>query len=331
MLDERKSEVLRAVVEEYILVGQPVSSAAVLERSGLGVSSATIRNELAALEREGYVIQPHTSAGRIPTARAYRYFVDHLAPAPLRWVTRSRIRQFFSAVHRELGRLLQETSDLVAELARYPAVVLGPGLRGETLRGIHLVPLGSQVILVVLVTDAGRASQELVRLSVPAGAEELASAERLLAERLAGETLSDTLTQPLPGPVPDSVQPILEGVGDAVRRSEQVARSIYLGGTSQMAALWEDLQELHRVLELLEHETAVLRLLEAGGGSTEIRIGSELAMGEPVDLAVVSSPYRLAGRLGGRVGVLGPMRMDYRRAISVVEEVSEGLAESLGS
>lgn len=333
MLDERKSEVLRALVEEYIVTGQPVSSTAVLERSGLGVSSATIRNDLASLESEGFATQPHRSAGRVPSAKAYRYYVDHLSPAPLRVNTRTRIHQFFSAVHRELGRLLQETSEFVAELTHYPAVVLGPGLRGEELRGIHLVGLGPQVALVVMVTDAGRVSQELVRLPGRIELEDLEVAERFLSRHLEGQTLAGTAGFPVPpGELPSPVDTIVDAVTSAVGRSEQVSRHVYLGGTSQMASLWEDLTDLHRVLELLERHALMLRVLEAAGHGTEIRIGEELAVGRPpVDLAVVSTGYQVAGQEAGRVGVLGPMRMDYRRAISVVEEVSEGLAESLGS
>ncbi len=128
MLDDRRSRVLQALVEEYIATGLPVSSQAILERSGLPVSSATIRNDVARLEAYGFVEQPHTSAGRVPTAAGYRFYVDHTSPARLRTATRSRIDSFFSDVHRELSRVLKETTGLLAEVSHSPAVVIGPAL-----------------------------------------------------------------------------------------------------------------------------------------------------------------------------------------------------------
>ena len=133
MLDDRKAAILRELVEEHISTGEPVSSRAIVE-AGLDCSSATVRNELAVLEAEGYIIKPHTSAGRVPADRGYRYYLDHLSPGSLRRSTQSRIANFFASMHTELGRMLRETSDLLSEITRYPAVVLGPGLQGQMVR-----------------------------------------------------------------------------------------------------------------------------------------------------------------------------------------------------
>ena len=131
MLDERKIVVLQTLIEQYIATGEPVSSAAIAQHSGLGVSTATIRNDLTSLEAEGYLLQPHTSAGRLPTAKGYRYYVDHSEPGHLRRGTQNRINTFFSSVQLELSRLLKATTELVADETTYPAVVLGPGLGGD--------------------------------------------------------------------------------------------------------------------------------------------------------------------------------------------------------
>ncbi len=177
MLDERKAAVLIALIEEYIRRGEAVSSTTVLETSGLSVSAATIRNDLAALEREGFVTQPHTSAGRIPTAAAYRWYVDHAQPDHLRQPIQIRIRDFFATVHLELGRLLKATSDLVSEVTTYPAVVLAPNLSGETVRGVNLVRMGSRSVLVVIVTNHGRVSQEVVTVDTVVDNEAVRAAE----------------------------------------------------------------------------------------------------------------------------------------------------------
>ena len=333
MLDERKSEVLRALVEEHIRTGEPVSSRTILDLTHLNVSPATIRNDVAALERDGYVVKPHTSAGRVPTSLAYRYYVDNCTPRRLRTSTRTKISGFFSSFHHGLGELLKETTELLSDITHYPSVVVGPGLGGESIHGIHLVQIAGQLVLVVLVTDSGRVNQELVRVPEPVEPKELAAAEQLMAELLESGSISDAratagkLSKDWPAPVAQ----LVEGVLGAALRSEEITRDVYVGGTSQMASLWEDLAKVHRVLELLEREALVLSILTNVPEGTGIQIGGELPVNDDVDLAVVSTTYQVGGKSGGSVGVIGPMRMDYRRAISAVEEVRENLEESLGS
>lgn len=333
MFDDRKIAVLGALVERYISTGEPVSSQAILDASGLSVSAATIRNDLVALEAEGFVIQPHTSAGRVPTERAYRYYVDQLGPTKLRRPSLNKIHSFFASVHTELTSLLKETSDLMAEVSHYPAVVIGPGLAGETLRGIHLVPLASTSAMVVLVSDAGRVSQELIRFDQPIGTNDINAAETALAGELVGRPMADAgdvRGDVIRGLAPDAAD-VARAALSAAREVQTVTRDIYVGGTSQMAAVWEDLAKVHRILELLERETAVVGLMQRGPDGTNIHIGEELEITQDVDVAVVSADYEIGDDAGGRIGVIGPMRMDYKRAISVVEEVSEGLSEQLGS
>jgi heat-inducible transcriptional repressor len=332
MLDDRKAQILRALVESYIKTGEPVSSAAILDSSGLNVSSATVRSELARLEAYGFVVQPHASAGRIPTEQGYRYYVDHCTPTRLRAATRARIESFFRGFHHELTMLLKDTSNLLSDISHYPAVILGPGLVDETVRGIHLVQLSGRVVLVVVVAESGRVSQELVKVAAEVGDDDLDTAERLLAGTFVGRSIKDGIADI--GDVPDDevgagVAALLRSASRSLERAEQGTRDVYLGGTSHLASLWEDLANVHRVLGLLEREAAVLEILDEQGEGTTVRIGGELNL-EGVDLAVVSTRYE-AGEYGsGRVGVLGPMRMNYRRTIKIVEEVSEGLEDSLG-
>lgn len=333
MLDERKTEVLRVLVEEYISSGEPVSSRAILECSKLDVSAATIRNDLAALDHEGLAIQPHTSAGRVPTGRAYRYYVDHLTPHRLRAPTREKIQGFFSSVHQELGRLLKSTSELVADLSKYPSIVTGPGIGGEHVHGISLVPLGGHAILLVLVSDAGRVGKEVLTLPNPVEDSAVDTAEGVLSGMLHGRLLTgvSNLHDEVPEDISAAVREVVDAGLDAVGLSEDGAREVYVGGTSQMAALWEDLSTVHRVLGMLEREALVMGIMSAAPPGTVIQIGDELPMQDDVDLAMISTPYEVGGLPAGRIGVLGPMRMDYSRTISIVEEVSDNLADSLGT
>lgn len=323
---------LEALVEEYIATGQPVSSQAILERSGLAVSSATIRNDLARLEAYGFVAQPHTSAGRVPTSQGYRYYVDNASPARLRSATRARIVAFFGDVHRELNRLLKETTGLLADLSHYPAVVIGPGFAGESVRALHLVQLGAHVVLAVTVSGSGRVSQDVVRLKVAPTDEELAEAEQYLAAAFITEAIPtgiDNVTRLGDDSMSRSVREIVQSVSRTMRHVDRSTKEVYVGGTAQLAELWQDLAHVHAILNLLEHESTVRRILDDDSDFTTVRIGSEMNVDE-VDLAVVSGPYDAGEHGTGRVGVLGPMRMDYRRTIKIVEEVGESLGDSLG-
>ncbi|HSM01760.1 MAG TPA: heat-inducible transcriptional repressor HrcA [Acidimicrobiia bacterium] len=327
MLDERKAAILAALVEHYIDSGAPVSSRTILDLSGLDCSSATIRNELVVLEHEGFVSKPHTSAGRVPTNRGYRYYIDHLSPGLLRDSTRGRIEQFFATFHSEFGRVLRETSDLLSEITAYPAVVLGPGLRDQTVRDVHLVGVEPGVVLLVLVAEGGRVHQSIVRCPVPVTPAEVGDAADALTEALVGATMPAALEGLDFGGLEPPTRSLVARALEAVEGAAEAGREIYVGGASRMVELWEDLAKLHRVLGLLEREATVLELLDESAEGTTVRLGPELPAGEE-DLAVVSAPYA-AGRSRGRMGVLGPMRMDYRRTIRVVEEVSEALGDSL--
>jgi heat-inducible transcriptional repressor len=329
MLDERKATVLGALVEGYIDSGEPVSSRAILERSGLDCSSATIRNDLVVLEADGYVVQPHRSAGRIPTDRGYRYYVDHLSPARLRSSTLARIDRFFASVTTELGRILRETSELLSDITTYPAVVVGPGLRGHTLRDVHLLGVEPGTAVLVLVTDVGRVHQSVVRSSVPCTPNEIEAARDILREALIGATMPPDGDGPVVGDLPAPAAMLAGAALQAVADAADTGRDIYVGGASRMVSLWEDLAKLQGVLSLLERQPAVLELLGDGGDGTTVRLGPETGASQE-DLAVVSTPYQVAGDRG-RMGVLGPLRMDYRRTIRVVEEVSDALGETLSS
>jgi heat-inducible transcriptional repressor len=327
MLDDRKATILGALVETYIDSGEPVSSRAILEHSGLDCSSATVRNDLVVLEHDGYIVKPHTSAGRIPTDRGYRYYVDHLSPSSARTPTRPLIDHFFSTVHAELGRILRETSDLLSDITKYPAVVLGPGLRGHVLRDVHLLGVEPGVALLVLVTEAGRVHQSVLRCALPCTPSEVSTAQEVLQEVLVGSVISDDAGAGSPEDLPEAARALVGEAMQAVADGAGTGRDIYVGGASRMVDLWEDLAKLQGILSLLEREPAVLELLDDDGEGTTVRLGPETGADEE-DLAVVSTPYA-GGGSRGRMGVLGPLRMDYRRTIRVVEEVSEALGETL--
>ncbi|MDX1448986.1 MAG: heat-inducible transcriptional repressor HrcA [Acidimicrobiia bacterium] len=325
--DDRRDEVLRALVEEHIRTGEPVSSKMVLDTTGLPVSGATIRNELAALEREGFAVQPHTSAGRVPTARAYRYYVDHLSPAKLQTPAQRRISDFFASMHVELGRLLKATTELLTDLTQYPSIAIGPGTTGEVVKAAHLVQTGAKTALLVVVTASGRVAQELCRLPEAMTTKELERAEEMLVRSIVGKEIGGSTDFGLRhADAPSPVRSALGVVEEALRDASARTADVYVGGTRQMATVWDNLSTVQRVLEVLEREATILSLL-GGAEGTSIRIGDELPT-DDVDLAVVSTGYEIATG-EGRVGVIGPMRMDYRKVISAVEGVSRELGDRM--
>ncbi|MGH9195150.1 MAG: heat-inducible transcriptional repressor HrcA [Acidimicrobiia bacterium] len=329
MLEERRSDVLRALVEAHIETGEPVSSRSILEQTTIGVSAATIRNDLAALERDGFVIQPHTSAGRIPTARAYRYYVDQLGKGSLNSSNKARIVGFFSSVQLELSNLLKATSQLLADVTHYPAVVVAPGISGEVVRAMHLVQLAPQTLMLVVVTDRGRVIQQHLRMDRTISSDDLAEVEHLLTPVIVGSDFGRQLPSDLFHGQNEMVSMVGEMVAAVLKRASASGGEVYLGGTRQMAEVWDDLGAVHRVLEVLEREAEVLKLLAHASGVT-IRIGTELPVSEDFDLAVVSATYEARGAEGS-IGVIGPMRMDYKTAISAVERVGRELEDRIGS
>ena len=269
---------LQALVEEYIATGLPVSSQAILERSGLPVFSATIRNDVARLEAYGFVEQPHTSAGRVPTAAGYRYYVDHTSPARLRSATRSRIDSFFSDVHRELSRVLKETTGLLAEVGHSPAVVIGPAQGGEMVRALHLIPLGQSEALVVAVIGSGRVTRD-VRTTRgrrrPGGARRGRTSARLVVRGPYRRRRRGTRSRAIPADATaPRVRAAVEAVAATLGGTDRIANEVYVGGTSQLVDLWQDLAHVHAILAILEQEATVRRIVDAEEPGTSVRLGS---------------------------------------------------------
>ncbi len=325
MLEDRRSEVLRALVEEHIKTGEPVSSRAVLERSRLSVSAATIRNDLAALENDGLVMQPHTSAGRVPTVAGYRYYVDHLGPGRLRQAAQDKVSTVFGDVHLELSKLLKATSDLLVEITDLPSVVVAPGVARENVRALHTVQITNDQVLVVVVTEGGRVVQQRGRVRVPVTPLEIEEAQLLMSEAVVGRELGavPVLEDEFEGGLSKPVKEAVLTIADCLHLAGSAGSEMFLGGTQRMTQVWQDLSTVHRILEIMEREAEVMGLLAAAPGTS-------IQLGEDLDLAVVSKGYESGGEAGS-LGVIGPMRMNYKRVISAVEEVTRELEEQIGS
>jgi heat-inducible transcriptional repressor len=332
MLDERKAAILRAVVEGYIETAQPVGSAHVAHSTDMAVSSATVRNEMAVLEREGYLVQPHTSAGRIPTDKGYRFFVDQLSgPGPLDPGSQQLVREFFRKAHGELEQMLHDTSRLLSSVTDYAAVVVGPAHEAATVRSVQLVALGHRVVLLVVVLSNGVVEKRSLELELAddSGDEWVGAAGVHLARHLVGTVLGSAPVVPPSGdPVVDE---LVQSAVDALRAGHGgEPDQVFVGGAARMAEAFDAVETVRQVLGTLEQQYVVVSLLEdVLGRGLSVAIGTEHGLAPLAECAVVVAPYEVEGEPAGAIGVLGPTRMNYPQALAAVAVVSRRLGARL--
>jgi heat-inducible transcriptional repressor len=336
MLDDRKASVLRAVVREYIETAQPVGSAHVARAANLGVSPATVRNEMAALEREGFLTQPHTSAGRVPTDKGYRFFVDQLAgPAALPATQRQQVRDFFARAHGELEEMLHDTSSLLSSLTSYAALVLSPPNERATVKSIQVVGLANGLAMAVAILSNGTVEKSTLDVEPDVGDERLAAAGAHLTAHLEGTSLADTPLLPATGD--ERLDGLVDATRDSLRRPVDHERDhVYVGGAFQMAAAFDAVGTVRQVLAALEQQYVVVSLLREildndVQGGLSVSIGTELGVQPLAECSIVVAPYEVEGEPVGTVGVLGPTRMNYPQAMAAVAVVSERLGRSLSA
>jgi heat-inducible transcriptional repressor len=322
-LDERKLEVLRAIVEDYVSTQEPVGSRALVERHNLRVSPATVRNDMAVLEEEGYIRQPHTSAGRVPTDRGYRLFVDRLSRVkPLSPAERRAIERFLVGAV-DLDDVVHRTVRLLAQLTRQVAIVQYPSLARSRVRHLELVPISTTRVMVVMIADTGRVEQRLVDLPAPVSADDVTELRRATNEKLDGRPLTDV---PHLRPAMASLSTVL--LESLVERGEE---RIALAGTANLArGLFDFPGSLRPVLEALEEEVILLKLFgEAEASMMRVRIGDENEIEDLRSTSVVSTGYGPGATVVGGIGVLGPTRMDYPGTIATVRAVARYVGDLL--
>ncbi|UED86518.1 heat-inducible transcriptional repressor HrcA [Streptomyces profundus] len=335
MLSERRLEVLRAIVQDYVGTEEPVGSKALTERHNLQVSPATVRNDMAALEEEGYIAQPHTSAGRVPTDKGYRLFVDRLAGVkPLSSPERRAIQNFLdSAV--DLDDVIARTVRLLAQLTRQVAVVQYPSLSRSTVRHVELLALAPARVMLVLITDTGRVEQRMIDCPVPLGETSLADLRARLNSRIVGQRFPDVprLVADLPeafglderGAVSTVLASLLETL------VEETEERLMIGGTANLTRFGQDFPlTIRPVLEALEEQVVLLRLLgEANGSEMTVRIGHENAHEGLTSTSVVSVGYGSGDEAVAKLGVVGPTRMDYPGTMGAVRAVARYVGQIL--
>lgn len=332
MLDERKAAILRAVVEEYIQTAQPVGSSHVAGKPELSVSSATVRNEMGVLEREGYLTQPHTSAGRIPTDKGYRFFVDSLVtPGALQPAQTAQVREFFAHAHGEIEQMLHDTSRLLANLTDYAAVVVAPSLHeAATIRSVQLVALGPRSALLVAVLSTGAVEKWPLDIPADASAAQLAAASAHLSAHLAGRLVGGGPVA-IPATGDTAVDQLTKrAVNTLTPPAGEEGEQVFVGGTARMAEAFDAVGTIRQVLTILEQQFVLVGLLRhVLDRGLSVAIGTEHGVQTLADCSIVVAPYAVEGVALGTVGVLGPTRMHYDQAMAAVAVVSKRLGKAL--
>ncbi|HEY0638625.1 MAG TPA: heat-inducible transcriptional repressor HrcA [Pseudonocardiaceae bacterium] len=335
--DERRFEVLRAIVADYVSTQEPVGSKTIVDRHQLGVSSATVRNDMAALEEEGYITQPHTSAGRIPTDKGYRLFVDRLSQVkPLSAAERRAIQSFLDGAV-DLDDVLRRSVRLLAQLTRQVAVVQYPTLTRSAVRHIEVLAMTPARLMLVLITDTGRVDQRLVDLGDVLGDDDVARLRGMFTSALVGRRLADAsvAVSELPERAPSELRDAVTRISTVLIETlvEHPEERLLLGGTANLTRNTADFPgSLRQVLEALEEQVVVLKLLAVAGdpGTVRVSIGEENEAAEMRSTSVVSIGYGTAGAVLGGMGVVGPTRMDYPGSIAAVRAVARYLGDILG-
>jgi heat-inducible transcriptional repressor len=337
MSEERRLEVLRAIVQDYVRTSEPVGSKTLLERHQLGVSAATVRNDMAVLEEEGLITAPHTSAGRVPTDAGYRLFVDRLsAIKPMTKAERVAIERFLQDAV-DLDDVVGRTTRLLSSLTHQVAVMQYPSLSSSTVRHVELVPVGGNRLMVVLIANTGRVEQRVVGVGRDLGAEEgtVADLRSRINAAVVGHpfvAMSTRLSD-----VVAAVAPEDRGVAEAVAHAladaaaEDVEERVVLAGTANLARVGSDFPtSLSSVLDALEEHVVLLRLMSgmsalADDDAVAVSIGQENPYEPFRTTSVVATRYGVSGGLG----VVGPTRMDYPQAMAAVRAVAYYVADIL--
>lgn len=328
MLDERKTAILRAVVEEYVTTAQPVGSTHIADAPGVQVSSATVRHDMAVLEQEGFLVQPHTSAGRIPTDKGYRFFVDGLAPnGTLDALAAQQVGNFFDRAHGRLEELLSHTSNLLADLTHYAAVVVGPSAQAAVVRSVQVVGLSSHIAMVVAVLSNGQVENQTIELDSDSTEIRLANATAHLRAAMIGNTLGSAVLSLSSGDV--DVDNLCNKALTALRNAGD-ENPVFVGGAASVANSFDAVDVVRSVLTTLEQQYVVVSLVrDVIDRGLSVAIGAEHGLEPLVSCSVVVKSVIVEGERLGTVGVLGPTRMNYPQALATVDVVSDRLGRRL--
>ena len=336
-LDERKIKILKAIIKDYILTGEPVGSRTISKKYELGVSSATIRNEMSDLEDRGFIIQPHTSAGRIPSDKGYRLYVDKLMEYET--IEDKGLKLFERILEQKINQideLMKEVAKLLSSFTNYTSMVSSPHIKKTKLKHLQLIPLDTRSVMLIIVTDANIVTNNVIRMDIPADYDTLNVLSNMLNESLKGLTIEEInlpLIQKLKvkmGIYGEIVSSILDAIDHTIQMKD--TPEIYLSGTMNILNFpeFEDLVKAKQLFHTLEEKELLASLLaKVTTDGIKVTIGEENEIDEMKHCSIVTASYDIDGKTVGTIGVIGPTRMEYSKAVSVLSYISKNLDKLL--
>ena len=340
VLNERKVKILEAIINDYINTAEPIGSRTIAKKYNMGISSATIRNEMSDLEEMGLIVQPHASAGRVPSDKGYRLYVDNLMPEHgISAAEAAFLQQMIINNVNHIDFLMAEIAKAISVLTTYTTIVSEPKFYKTTIKHVQLVPIDDRSIVLVLVTDSNVVKNHVVPLAAAPNYERLQLLTSLLNDRLKGlcsSDINDALLTEMLHNAPEAdraaVSSILSAIISAIENED--SRQVYAGGVKNILAFPEfsDVDKARKLFHALEEREMLITLLSGGGESEEIQvvIGSENTVDEMKNCSLVKASYRFGGRNYGSIGVIGPTRMNYVQAMSILSGVVKNINKALG-
>ncbi len=336
-LDSRKLQILQAIINDYIITAEPVGSRTVARKYELGISSATIRNEMSDLEEMGFLEQPHTSAGRVPSDKAYRLYVDRLMQVKsLGEQEADYIKEFYEHKILQLEQIIFTTAKVLSDITNYTSIAIAPQLSRVTIGHIQLVPVDREFALLVIVTSSGILKDTLIQIPQGINGDFLNKVSGILTEHFQNKTFSEIDMVDLSAIKREFLEnqkffnSLVDVLTDSFRRSQK--QEVYLGGTTNIFNFpeYQDILRARSFLNLLEEKDLLYQILASPQDEgVKVSIGTENLQEELRDCSIVTATYSLGNRVLGTIGVIGPTRMEYSRAVSVMDYMGKALSRYL--
>ena len=335
-LDDRKFMILKAIIDDYIITAMPVGSRTVSRKKGVGFSPATIRNEMSDLEELGYLAQPHTSAGRVPSDKAYRLYVDSLLNSgELSPEEKLRIEDYISRRSGQVEDIIRAAADVLADATQYTSVIVAPRIQQLRIRRVQLVPVDEGSALMIVVTSAGIIKDALIGVPQEMDSNSLYAISEMLTRELQDHTLAE-VRQIFARIFRDMSmnRRLLGGVMKVMEEKlvEDAPEDIVIGGTTKLLNYpeYSDIEKAKNFLALFDNKDKLAGMLKnAGGMEIRIRIGNENEMEALKDCSLVTATYRVGSNASGTLGIIGPTRMNYRRVVTIMEYMGNVISRML--
>ena len=335
MLDDRKKRILQAIIEEYINTAEPVSSGIIVENYDLNCSSATIRNEMAELERLGYIEKPHTSAGRVPSAKGYRFYVDELLnDEKISLDEIQYIKERLETKVNEIQDLTKITTNTLSEITHYTTVAIGPDNTNDIIADVKLILLGNRILMAVILTESGAIKETIIKYDEDITEAQLNNLNYIFNNKLKGKPLTK-IDKPMEEYIISSMADqidVIKPIIDQLNKSLGETEEFYLEGTSNVFDFpeFKKIDTARNFLSILDTKEEVLEILNSGfADEINIHIGEENDREELRDLSIITFKHMVGNKNLGTIGIIGPKRMDYSKVISVMKYISKKLNENL--